>query len=80
MSGSNQHVNTRRGVDSGSVARNMLEEAHPVSDVHFSHVRLIRAIRRLCAVVVVHSHLGEVSQIVGNSIIVGINTFSIVED
>lgn len=79
MSGSNQHVSTRRGVDKGSVARYILEEAHPVSDVHFSQVRLIRAIKRLCVVVVVHSHLGEVSQIVGNSMIVGISTFSIVE-
>lgn len=51
---------------------------HPVSDVHFNHVRLMRAIIRLCAVVVVHSHLGEANQIVGNSIIVGISTFSIV--
>lgn len=78
INGSNQHVSTRRGVDNGSVARYMLEEVHPASDVHFSHVRLIEAIRRLCAVVVVHSHLGETSQIVGNSMIVGINTFSIV--
>lgn len=80
MSGSSQHVRTNRGVDSGSVARYMLEEVHPVSDVHFSHVRLMEAIKRLCAVVVVHSHLGEVNQIVGNNMIVGISTFSIVGD
>lgn len=76
--GRSQHVSTNRGVDSGSVARYIPEVAHPVSDVHFSQVRLIRAISRLCVVVVVHSHLGDESQIVGNSIIVGISTFSIV--
>lgn len=78
ISGSSQHVSTRRGVDRGSVARYMLEEVHPASDVHFSQVRLMKAIKRLCAVVVVHSHLGEANQIVGNSMKVGINTFSIV--
>lgn len=62
------------------MARYELDMVHPVSDVHFNHVRLIRAIRRLCAVVVVHSHLGETNQIVGKSITVGISTFSIVGD
>lgn len=62
------------------MARYELDIVHPVSDVHFNHVRLIRAIKRLCAVVVVHSHLGETSQIVGNNIMVGISTFSIVID
>lgn len=80
INGRSQHVSTRRGVESGSVAKYELDVVHPVSDVHFNHVRLMRAIRRLCAVVVVHSHLGEVNQIVGNNITVGINTFSIVED
>lgn len=56
----------------------ILEAFHPVSDVHLSHVRLIKATRKLFIVVVVHSHLGEDIQIVGNSMIVGINTFSIV--
>lgn len=60
------------------MARYVLEEVHPVSDVHFSHVRLMKAIKRLCAVVVVHSHLGVTNQIVGNSMIVGTSTFSIV--
>lgn len=78
--GSSQHVSTKRGVDSGSVAKYVLEEVHPVSDVHLNHIRLMEAIRRLCAVVAVHSHLGEVNQIVGNNINVGISTFSIVED
>lgn len=56
----------------------MLEVDHPVSDVHFNQVRLIRAINRLCMVAVVHNHLGDESQIVGNSMIVGMSTFSIV--
>lgn len=60
------------------MARYVFEEFHPVSDVHLNQVKLIRAIKRLWAVEVVHSHLGEVNQIVGNSIIVGINTFNIV--
>lgn len=77
ISGSSQHVSTRRGVDKGSVAKYVLEVDHPVSDVHFNQVKLVRAIRRLCAVVVVHNHLGEVNQIVGNNINVGISTFSI---
>lgn len=80
MSGSSQHVSTNRGVDSGSVARYELEAAHPVSDVHLNQVKLISAISRLCAVVIDHNHLGDTNQIVGNSIIVGINTFSIVID
>ncbi len=80
ISGRSQHVRTKRGVDSGSVAKYELDIAHPVSDVHFNHVRLIRAIRRLCVVVVVHSHLGEVNQIVGNNIMVGISTFNIAGD
>ena len=50
---------------------------HPVSDVHLSQVRLMRAIERPWVVVVVHNHLEGTSQIVGNSMIVGINTFSI---
>lgn len=62
------------------MAKYELDIVHPVSDVHFNHVRLMRAIKRLCAVVVVHNHLGEASQIVGNNIMVGINTFSIVVD
>lgn len=78
INGRSQHVNTRSGVDRGSVAKYMFEAAHPVSDVHFNQVRLMRAINRLCAVVVVQSHLGDEIQIVGNSIIVGISTFSIV--
>lgn len=57
-----------------------LEAFHPVSEVHFSHVKLIKAIKKLFIVVVVHSHFDEDSQIVGNSIIVGISTFSIVAD
>lgn len=40
-------MRTKRGVDNGSVARYMLEVDHPVSDVHFSQVRLINAINRL---------------------------------
>lgn len=51
---------------------------HPVSEGHLIQVRLIMAIIRLWIVVVVQSHLGEENQIVGNSIIVGIRTFSIV--
>lgn len=78
--GRSQQVNTNKGVDKGSVARNWLDVAQPVSDVHLSHVRLTRAINRLCAVVVDHNHLGEVNQIVGNNIIVGTNTFNIAED
>lgn len=78
ISGRSQHVSTRRGVDRGSVAIYVLDAVHPVSEVHFNQERLTRAIERLCAMVAVHSHLGEVSQIVGNSIMVGISTFSIV--
>lgn len=77
--GRSQHVNTNRGVERGSVAKCMLEADHPVSDVHLNQVRLMRAINRLCAVVVDHNHLGDDNQIVGNSITVGISTFSIVE-
>lgn len=58
----------------------MLDVVHPVSDVHLSHVRLTRAMVRLWAVVAVHNHLEGVSQIVGNNMIVGTNTFSIVID
>lgn len=58
----------------------MLDEVHPASEVQVNHERLIKAIRRPWAVVAVHNHLGEVSQIVGNIMIVGIKTFSIVED
>lgn len=80
IKGSSQHVRTRRGVDRGSVAKCAPDVVHPVSDVHFSQVRLMRAIERPCVVEAVHSHFGETSQIVGNNIIVGISTFSIVED
>ena len=55
-----------------------MEVAQPVSEFHLSQFRLIRAIKRLWAVVAVHNHLGEISQIVGNSMIVGSRTFSIV--
>lgn len=41
---------------------------------------LVRAIRRLCIVVSGHNHFADDNQIVGNNIIVGINTFSIVGD
>lgn len=78
MRGKSQHVNTRRGVERGSVPMYQLEVAQLVSESHLSHVRLRRAMKRACAVVVVHSHLGEVIQIVGKSIIVGIKIFSIV--
>lgn len=78
ISGSSQQVRTNRGVDRGSVPIYKLEVAQPVSESHLSQLRLIRAMRRLWAVVVVHSHLGEVSQIVGNSMIVGSRIFSIV--
>lgn len=71
-------MSTKRGVDKGSVAKYRLEAVQPVSDVHFSQERLIRAISMLCATVVDHNHFGAESQIVGNSIIVGINTFNIV--
>lgn len=47
MSGSSQHDSTRRGVDNGSVARYRLDVVHPVSESHFSHVRLTVAIIRL---------------------------------
>jgi hypothetical protein len=46
IKGRSQHVKTRRGVDKGSVAKYILDIVHPVSDVHLSHVRLIRAIER----------------------------------
>lgn len=58
----------------------MFRADQPVSDGHFSQETLIRAIRRLCSVEVDQSHFGEVNQIVGNSIIVGIKIFSIVVD
>lgn len=64
-------------MDSGSVAKYILEEAHPVSDVQLNQVRLSKAIRRLCAVVIVHNHLGDTNQIVGNIIMVGTSTFNI---
>lgn len=58
----------------------MLEADHPVSDGQFSQLKLRSAMIKLCAVVAVHSHFCGDSQIVGNSIRVGISTFSIVED
>lgn len=76
--GSSQQVSTSRGVDKGSVPRYELEEVQPVSKGHLIQVRLIRAMARLWKVVMVQSHFGEESQIVGNSIIVGIRIFSIV--
>lgn len=62
------------------MAKYELDVAQPLSDVHLSQVRLIRAIERLWLVVAVHNHLEGTSQIVGNSMIVGTNTFSIAED
>lgn len=80
ISGSNQHESTRRGADNGSVAKYALEEVHPASDVHFNHIKLMKAIKRLCVPAVVHNHLGEASQIIGNIIMVGTSTFNIAGD
>ena len=73
-------MSTRSGVERGSVAMYKLSSDQPVSDMFFNQERLIRAIIRLCASVVGHSHLAGVSQAVGTSISVGISTFSIVAD
>lgn len=54
-----------------------MRKSQPVSDELFSHSKLARAIRRLCIREVGHSHLAEASQIVGNSIIVGMRIFNI---
>lgn len=79
MRGNNQHVSTRSGVDSGSVPIYVLEKVQPVSVAQLIQCRLSRAISKLCRVVIVQSHFGVESQIVGNSMIVGIRIFSIVE-
>lgn len=78
IKGSSQQVSTSRGVDRGSVPKYELEEAQPVSKGHLIQVRLVRAIVRLWKVIMVQSHFGGDSQIVGNSMIVGIRIFSIV--
>lgn len=78
ISGRSQQVRTSRGVDRGSVAIYKLVVVQPVSKDHLIKVKLIRAITRLWVVMLVHNHLGEESQIVGNSMMVGIRIFSIV--
>ena len=50
---------------------------HPVSEVCISQCRLTKAITRPWARDDGHSHLGGVSQIVGNNMRVGRSTFSI---
>lgn len=77
--GSSQQVSTRRGVDKGSVAIYRLREAQPVSDRFSSQARLASAMIRLWARVVGHNHLGDVNQVVGTSIRVGMRIFNIVE-
>ena len=78
MSGRSQQVKINRGVDKGSVAMYGLEVDQLVSMGSLIQVRLSNAIIKLCVVVYVHSHLGVESQIVGNSMMVGIRIFSIV--
>lgn len=56
-----------------------MDEDQPISESHFNQDRLVRAIKRLWAVVVVQSHFVGTSQIVGKSMSVGIRIFSIVE-
>ena len=75
--GSSQQVNTSRGVDRGSVAKQRLEEDHPVSDDHLSQDKLARAIIKLWAIDVVHNHFAGLSQIVGKSMSVGMRIFNI---
>lgn len=76
--GRSQHVRTRRGVDKASVAMYRLRDVQPVSDRFSSQVKLAKAMTRLWARVVDHSHFAGVSQIVGMSIRVGMRIFSIV--
>lgn len=78
MSGSNQQVSTRRGVDRGSVAMQKLRVDQPVSAGWVSQERLINAISRLCTRAEGHTHFAGAIQVVGISIRVGTKTFSIV--
>lgn len=55
----------------------VLRNVQPVSEGHFIHCRLKKAIIRLWARADGHSHLGGANQIVGISIIVGMRIFSI---
>lgn len=73
-------MSTRRGVERGSVAMKGERQAQPVSEAFFSQSRLMRAMIRLWQRVVGQSHLSLESQVVGNSISVGIRIFSIVGD
>lgn len=77
ISGSSQHVRTRRGVDKESVAINRLSEDQPVSERFFSHERLIKEMQKLYNKLMGQSQLGLSSQAVGISISVGIRIFSI---
>lgn len=70
-------MRTRRGVERGSVAMKVERQYHPVSEELLIQERLIRAINRLWQRVVGQSHLSFESQVVGNSIRVGIRIFSI---
>lgn len=65
-------------MDRGSVAINELRADQPTSDRQPSQVRAASAIIRLWPRVVGQSHLAGTSQVVGNSMSVGISTFSIV--
>lgn len=65
-------------MDRGSVAMKGFIKDQPVSEVRISQCRLTSAIMSPWVRDEGHSHLGGVSQIVGNSISVGRSTFSIV--
>lgn len=76
--GKSQHVRINSGVDRESVAMYGFRVDHPVSDVLINQERLANAIVRLWAREAGQSHLCGVSQIIGNSISVGMRIFSIV--
>lgn len=78
--GRSQHERIKRGVDRGSVAKYGFRKVHPVSEVFFSHIRLVRAIKRLFKSEEGHSHLGGVSHVASISMVVGIRIFNIVGD
>lgn len=78
INGRSQHERINRGVDNGSVAINLFIEYQPVSEVHFTHDRLNRAIMKLWVRADGQSHLCGTNQVVGINMIVGIKITNIV--
>jgi len=77
MRGRSQQERTSRGEERGSDARQRLGVNHPVSEDALNHIKLARAITKLCIREEGQSHFGDESQAVGRSIIVGIKIFNI---